>query len=143
MTCLLGGLERVINKVNNLDNTVNSCGKRHICDAMSVVRVTERSDGSQQVEKGYLRQIVDTAADVIFELSRPFLEVAGLGRVARREVSFTELLVDIIDSAIIGVTRMVAGRRLSRQLEEISPVSSLIEPVSSALGLIPKQFYGK
>ena len=143
MTCLSGGMERVINKVNNLDNTVNSCGKRHICEAMSVVRVTERSDGSQQVEKGYLRQAVDTVADIIFELSRPFLEVAGLGRVARREVSFTELLVDIIDSAIIGVTRMVAGRRLSRQLEEISPVTSLIEPVSSALGLIPKQFYGK
>ena len=136
-------MERVIDDVNHLDNTVNSCGKRQVCEAMSVVQVIERSDGSLYLEKGFLRQAVDTAADVIFELSRPFLEAAGLGRVARREVSFTELLVDIIDSAIIGVTRMVAGRRLSRQLEEISPVSSLIEPVSSALGLIPKQFYGK
>ena len=136
-------MERVIDDVNHLDNTVNSCGKRQVCEAMSVVQVIERSDGSLHLEKGFLRQAVDTAADVIFELSRPFLEAAGLGRVARREVSFTDLLVDIIDSAIIGVTRLVAGRRLSRQLEEISPVASLIEPVSTALGLIPKQFYGK
>ena len=143
MTGVSGGLERVIDDVNHLDNTVNSCGKRQVCEAMSVVQVIERSDGSLHLEKGFLRQAVDTAADVIFELSRPFLEAAGLGRVARREVSFTDLLVDIIDSAIIGVTRLVAGRRLSRQLEEISPVASLIEPVSTALGLIPKQFYGK
>ena len=144
MTRVSGGLEQVIDRVNNLDsNTVNSCGKRHVCDAMSVVRVVERSDGSLHLEKGYLRQVVDTAADVIFELSRPFLEAAGLGRVARREVSFTDLLVDIIDSAIIGVTRVLAGRRFSRQLEEFSPFLTFVEPVSNVLRLIPKHFYGK
>ena len=140
MTGVSGGLERVIDDVNHLDNTVNSCGKRQVCEAMSVVQVIERSDGSLHLEKGFLRQAVDTAADVIFELSRPFLEAAGLGRVARREVSFTDLLVDIIDSAIIGVTRLVAGRRLSRQLEEISPVTSLLSSVGS---VVPKEYYGK
>lgn len=133
----------MIDDVNHLDNTVNSCGKRQVCEAMSVVEVIERSDGSLHLQKGFLRQAVDAAGDVIFQLARPLLEAAGLGRVARREVSFTDLLVDVIDSAIIGVTRLLAGRRLARQLEEFSPVLSLVEPVSSALGLIPKHFYGK
>ena len=133
----------MIDDVNHLDNTVNSCGKRQVCEAMSVVEVIERSDGSLHLQKGFLRQAVDAAGDVIFQLARPLLEAAGLGRVARREVSFTDLLVDVIDSAIIGVTRLLAGRRLARQLEEFSPVLTLVEPVSSVLRLIPKHFYGK
>merc|ERR1711981_686680 len=63
---LLGGLERVIDDVNGLDNTVNSCGKRQICEAMSLGQVIERSDGSLEVEKGLLRQAVDSAGDVLF-----------------------------------------------------------------------------
>ena len=133
----------MIDKAHVLDNTVNRCGKQHLCQAMSRGRLVERSDGSLHLQKGFLRQAVDAAGDVIFQLARPLLEAAGLGRVARREVSFTDLLVDVIDSAIIGVTRLLAGRRLARQLEEFSPVLSLVEPVSSALGLIPKHFYGK
>ena len=68
---------------------------------------------------------------------------AGLGRVARREQSVSEFLVDMIDSAIIGVTRVLAGRRLSRQLEEFSPFLTLVEPATNVLRLIPKHFYGK
>ena len=136
-------MERVINDVNKLDNTVNSCGKRQVCEAMSLGQVIERSDGSLEQEAGLLRQAVDTAGEVIFQLARPFMEAAGLGRVARREQSVTEFLVDIIDSAIIGVTRVLAGRRLSRQLEEFSPFLTFVEPVSSVLRLIPKHFYGK
>ena len=66
-----------------------------------------------------------------------------MGRVARREMSMTQFLVDMVDSVIIEFTRVLAGRRLSRQLEEISPVGALIEPVSAVLGLIPKSYYGK
>ena len=129
--------------MNTLDNTVNSCGKRQVCEAMSLGEVIERSDGSLLQEAGLLRQAVDTAGEVVFQLARPFMEAVGLGRVARREQSVTEFLVDIIDSAIIGLTRVLAGRRLSRQLEEFSPVLSLVEPVSNVLRLIPKHFYGK
>ena len=129
--------------MNTLDNTVNSCGKRQVCEAMSLGEVIERSDGSLLQEAGLLRQAVDTAGEVVFQLARPFMEAVGLGRVARREQSVTEFLVDIIDSAIIGLTRVLAGRRLSRQLEEFSPVLSIIEPVSNVLRLIPKHFYGK
>jgi len=50
--------------------------------------------------------------------------------------------VDMLDSAIISVTRFLGGRRLSRQLELISPVSSLVKPVTNALGLIPRSYYG-
>ena len=129
--------------MNTLDNTVNSCGKRQVCEAMSLGEVIERSDGSLLQEAGLLRQAVDTAGEVVFQLARPFMEAVGLGRVARREQSVTEFLVDIIDSAIIGLTRVLAGRRLSRQLEEFSPVLSIVEPVSNVLRLIPKHFYGK
>ena len=52
-------------------------------------------------------------------------------------------LVDMLDSAIISVTRFLGGRRLSRQLELISPVASLAEPVIGALSLIPRSYYGK
>ena len=133
----------MIDDVNHLDNTVNSCGKRQVCEAMSLGEVIERSDGSLLQEAGLLRQAVDTAGEVVFQLARPFLEAAGLGRVARREQSVTEFLIDLIDSAIIGVTRVLAGRRLSRQLEEFSPVLSIVEPVSNVLRLIPTHFYGK
>ena len=132
-----------MNDINTLDNTVNSCGKRQVCEAMSLGEVIERSDGSLLQEAGLLRQAVDTAGEVVFQLARPFLEAAGLGRVARREQSVTEFLIDLIDSAIIGVTRVLAGRRLSRQLEEFSPVLSIVEPVSNVLRLIPTHFYGK
>ena len=132
-----------MNDINTLDNTVNSCGKRQVCEAMSLGEVIERSDGSLLQEAGLLRQAVDTAGEVVFQLARPFMEAAGLGRVARREQSVTEFLIDLIDSAIIGVTRVLAGRRLSRQLEEFSPVLTLIEPVSNVLRVIPKHFYGK
>ena len=127
----------MIDDVNHLDNTVNSCGKRQVCEAMSVVEVIERSDGSLHLQKGFLRQAVDAAGDVIFQLARPLLEAAGLGRVARREVSFTDLLVDVIDSAIIGVTRLLAGRRLARQLEEFGPVANIIEVVKPVVEAHP------
>ena len=105
MPAFPGGFERVIDDINTLDYTVNSCGKRLVCEAMSPGELIERSDGSLSQESGLLRQAVDTGVEVVFQLARPFMEAVGLGRVARREQSVTEFLVDFIDSAIIGVTR--------------------------------------
>merc|ERR1719445_1615126 len=79
-----GGFERVMDNVNTLDDTVNSCGKRRVCESMSLGQVIERSDGTLEVEKGFLRQAVDSALDAVFEVVRPFLGIFGLGRVARR-----------------------------------------------------------
>ena len=138
-----GGFERVIDDLSSLDDKHLSCGKRQVCEAMSLGSAISRSDGSTDFEKGFLRHAVDAATDAVFEISKPFLETFGLGRVARREVSFTQFVVDLLDSAIISATRVLAGRRLSRQLEAISPVASLVEPVTTVLGLIPKSYYGK
>jgi hypothetical protein len=109
---------------------------------MSLGAAIERSDGSLDFEKGFLRQFVDGAGEVVFDFVKPFLEAVGLGRVARREVSFTSFLVDMIDSAIIGITRVLAGRRFSRQIEAVSPVASLVEPASAILRAIPVSYYG-
>jgi len=139
---LVGGLERVIDGFHHLDDKHLSCGKRQVCEAFSLGAAIERSDGSVDFENGFLRQAVDGAGEVIFDVIRPFLEVFGLGRVARREVSFTSFLVDMIDSAIIGITRVLAGRRFSRQIEAISPVAALVEPALVLLGAVPKSYYG-
>merc|ERR1719350_779952 len=139
---LVGGVERVIDGFHRLDDKHLSCGKRQVCEAMSLGASIERSDGSFDFEKGFLRQAVDSAGEVIFDMARPLLDAFGLGRVARREVSFTSFLVDMIDSAIIGITRVLAGRRLSRQLEAVSPVATLIEPAGKLLSIIPISLYG-
>jgi hypothetical protein len=139
---LLGGLTRVIDRFHGLDDKHLSCGKRQFCEAMSIGAAIERSDGSLSFEKGFLRQAVDSAGEVIFDLARPLLDTFGLGRVARREVSFTSFVVDMIDSAIIGITRVLAGRRLSRQIEAVSPVATLIEPAGKLLSIIPISLYG-
>ena len=119
------------------------CGKRQLCESMSLGSQIARSDGSLDFQKGFLRAGVDVALDALFDVAKPFLEVFGMGSVARQEVSFTRFLVDMLDSAIISVTRFLGGRRLSRQLELISPVATLAEPVANVLGLIPKSYYGK
>merc|ERR1712156_18372 len=139
---LVGGLERVIDGFHALDDKNLSCGKRQVCEAMSLGVAIERSDGSLDFEKGFLRQFVDGAGEVVFDIVKPFLEAVGLGRVARREGSFTSFLVDMIDSAIIGITRVLAGRRFSRQIEAVSPVASLVEPASAILRAIPVSYYG-
>merc|ERR1711892_117761 len=72
---LVGGLERVIDNVHMLDDKHLSCGKRQVCEAMSIGAAIERSDGSFDFEKGFLRQIVDGTGEVIFDIARPFLEV--------------------------------------------------------------------
>ena len=110
---------------------------------MSIGNAIERSDGSLEVQRGFLRQVVDTAGDALFELSKPLMEAVGLGRVARQEQSFTSFLVDMVDSFIIEVTRVVAGRRVSRQLETISPVASFLHPAIAIASAIPKAYYGK
>merc|ERR1712106_595753 len=139
---LVGGLERVIDGFHHLDDKHLSCGKRQVCEAFSLGAAIERSDGSFDFEKGFLRQIVDGTGEVIFDIARPFLEVFGMGRIARGEVSFTSFLIDMIDSAIIGITRVLAGRRFSRQLEAASPVAALIDPAVAILRHIPKSYYG-
>jgi len=70
------------------------------------------------------------------------LEVFGMGSVARQEVSFTQFLVDMVDSVIIEFTRVLAGRRLARQLELVSPVATVAKPVIDVLSLLPKSYYG-
>jgi len=139
---VIGGVQRVLDGFHNLDDRHLSCGKRQLCDAMSIGSAIERSDGSIGFEKGFLRQAVDGAGEAVFDMVRPLLEAFGLGRVARREVSFTTFLVDMLDSAIIGITRVLAGRRLSRQLEAVSPVATFLEPAANLFSLIPKSYYG-
>merc|ERR1719188_122383 len=97
----IGGMERVIEDVSYMDEKHLGCGKRQICEAMSLGSAIARSDGGFDYEKGFLRQAVDAAVDALFEVSKPFMEVFGMGRVARREVSFTQFLVDMVDSVII------------------------------------------
>merc|ERR1711976_890480 len=75
---LIGGLERVIDDVSNLDDRHLSCGKRQVCEAMSLGQALERSDGSLEFEKGFLRHAVDAAGDAMFEVSKPFLEAFGM-----------------------------------------------------------------
>merc|ERR1711976_595005 len=41
---LIGGLERVIDDVSNLDDRHLSCGKRQVCEAMSLGQALERND---------------------------------------------------------------------------------------------------
>ena len=137
-----GGLERVIDDASNIDDSHLSCGKRQLCEAMSLGSAIARSDGGFDYEKGFLRQAVDAAGEALFEVSKPFMEVFGMGRVARREVSFTQFLVDMVDSVIIEFIRVMAGRRLARQLEVISPVATVVKPVIDVLGLLPKSYYG-
>eukprot|EP00092_Neocalanus_flemingeri_P001801 GFUD01001920.1.p1 GENE.GFUD01001920.1~~GFUD01001920.1.p1 ORF type:complete len:554 (-),score=124.25 GFUD01001920.1:32-1693(-) len=140
---LVGGFERMVDGLHQLDDKHLSCGKRQVCEAFSVGAAIERSDGTFDFEKGLLRKIVDGTGEVIFDIARPFLETFGLGRVARREVSFTSFLIDMLDSAIIGISRVLAGRRFSRQIEAASPVASfLIEPASAILRAIPTTYYG-
>lgn len=139
---LMGGLGKVMDDFHNLDNNLKGCGKRQLCEAMSLGSQIARSDGTYGFQKGFFRHGVDAALDALFEVAKPFMEVFGMGSVARHEVSFTRFLVDMLDSAIISVTRFLGGRRLSRQLELISPVSSLVKPVTNALGLIPRSYYG-
>ena len=110
---------------------------------MSLGAAIARSDGTFDVEKGFLRHAVDAAGDVLFEVAKPFMEAFGMSRVARQEVSFTQFLIEMVDGVIIEATRILAGRRLARQIEEFSPVATLVEPVTNVLGLIPKSYYGK
>jgi len=139
---LMGGLGKVMDDFQNLDNNLKGCGKRQLCEAMSLGSQIARSDGTFGFQKGFLRHGVDAALDALFDVAKPFMEVFGMGSVARQEVSFTRFLVDMLDSAIISMTRFLGGRRLSRQLELISPVASLVEPVTNVLGLIPRSYYG-
>ena len=140
---MTGGVERVLNDASDLDDKHLNCANRQICEGMSLGNAIARSDGTFDVETGFLRHAVDAAGDVLFEIAKPFMEVLGMTRLARREVSFSEFLIEMVDFTIIEFTRVLAGRRIARQIEEFSPVASLIEPVSNVLGLIPKSYYGK
>ena len=86
---VLGGLGKVMDDFQNLDNNLKGCGKRQLCEAMSLGSQIARSDGTFGFQKGFLRQGVDAALDALFEVAKPFMEVFGLGSVARQEVSFT------------------------------------------------------
>lgn len=140
---ILGGFERVLNDASDLDDKHLHCANRQICEGMSLGAAIARSDGTFDQEKGFLRHAVDAAGDVLFEIAKPFMEVFGMSRVARQEVSFTDFLIEMVDGMIIEATRILAGRRLARQIEEFSPVATLVEPVSNVLRLIPKSYYGK
>ena len=72
--------------------------------ATSLATVVRR-DGSTVVEAGILRQAIDGVGNALFDLARPLLEVIGLGAVAREELSFTDFMINMVDSAIVSVTR--------------------------------------
>merc|ERR1712180_8075 len=139
---LMGGLYSMMDKFHNFDTSHLACGERAVCHGMSLTAVRRRSDGTEVFEKGFLRQLVDGAGNILFDLAKPLMEVIGLGRVARNEVSFGSFLIQMFDSAIISVTRLLGGRRVSRQFEEFSPVLSAVNPVLSVLDKIPKAYIG-
>jgi len=138
---LLGGFQTVVDSMYNFDFQHSACGQRGLCHAMSLTSVTRR-DGTTGVEAGILRQAVDGFGNVLFNLARPLMEAVGLGAVAREEVSFTNFLINMADSVIIEVTRVLAGRRVSRQFEEFSPVLTLVDPAVRLAGSIPKAYIG-
>ena len=87
----------------NLDNNLKGCGKRQLCEAMSLGSQIARSDGTFGFQKGFLRHGVDAALDALFDVAKPFMEVFGMGSVARQEVSFTRsgfIWLDLIYSTI-------------------------------------------
>ena len=59
---------------------------------MSATAVLRR-DGTTVLEKGVLRQVVDTLGDVLFDMARPFLDLAGMGAVAREEVMTSRMVI--------------------------------------------------
>lgn len=138
---LLGGFQTVVDSMYKFDGKHLACGQRGLCHAMSLTSVTRR-DGTTGVEAGILRQAVDGFGNVLFNLARPLMEAVGLGAVAREEVSFTNFLINMADSAIIEVTRVLAGRRVSRQFEEFSPVLTLVDPAVRLASSIPKAYIG-
>jgi len=140
-TELLGGFQTVVDSMYKFDGKHLACGQRGLCHAMSLTSVTRR-DGTTGVEAGILRQAVDGFGNVLFNLARPLMEAVGLGAVAREEVSFTNFLINMADSAIIEVTRVLAGRRVSRQFEEFSPVLTLVDPAVRLVSSIPKAYIG-
>jgi len=138
---LLGGFQTVVDRIYGFDGKHLACGQRGLCHAMSLTSVTRR-DGTTGVEAGILRQAVDGFGNVLFNLARPLMEAVGLGAVAREEVSFTNFLINMADSVIIEVTRVLAGRRVSRQFEEFSPVLTLVDPAVRLVSSIPKAYIG-
>ena len=89
MSLVLGGLGKVMDDFQNLDNNLKGCGKRQLCEAMSLGSQIARSDGTYGFQKGFLRHGVDASLGALFEVAKPFMEVFGMGSVARHEVSFT------------------------------------------------------
>lgn len=87
----------------NLDNNLKGCGKRQLCEAMSLGSQIARSDGTFDFQKGFLRHGVDAALDALFEVAKPFMEVFGMGSVARQEVSFTRFSIFTNHLKFIGV----------------------------------------
>jgi len=138
---LLGGFQTVVDRVYGFDGKHLACGQRGLCHAMSLTSVTRR-DGTTGVEAGILRQAVDGFGNILFNLARPLMEAVGMGAVAREEVSFTNFLINMADSVIIEVTRVLAGRRVSRQFEEFSPVLTLVDPAVRLASSIPKAYIG-
>jgi len=138
---LLGGFQTVVDNMYKFDGKHLACGQRGLCHAMSLTSVTRR-DGTTGVEAGILRQAVDGFGNMLFHLARPLMEAVGLGAVAREEVSFTNFLINMADSVIIEVTRVLAGRRVSRQFEEFSPVLTLVDPAVRLVSSIPKAYIG-
>lgn len=136
---LLGGFQAVVDSMYKFDGNHLACGQRGLCHAMSLTSVTRR-DGTTGVEAGILRQAVDGFGNVLFNLARPLMEAVGLGAVAREEVSFTNFLINMADSVIIEFTRVLAGRRVSRQFEEFSPVLTLVDPAVRLARGIPKAY---
>lgn len=124
-----GGIRSVMDKVHNLDTKQGtSCGKRTMCEAMAESYI-ERSDGQFEFQRGFLRDIVDRTIDLAIDAVSPLLHMAGMGAFARREISFFNFVIDMVDSSLIWAGRVLAGRRFSRQIEAAGPFRSLLSVV--------------
>jgi len=135
-----GGILTIVDKTHKLDDDHNACGLLAVCRGMSLGPTLRRSDGSLEVQKGFLRGIVDGIGEAMFKAIRPVLPLIGMSRVARQEITFATFIIDLLDSAIIGLGRIIGGRRLVRQFEAVSPVLSFIGPAIQFVGAIPKPY---
>ena len=113
---LLGGFNSVVDRMDRLDSGHGTCGQKRVCEMFSE-NVIERSDGLA-VDKGIMRHVIDGSLDFVFQAFMPVFDFMGLGPVARKEIYLSDYLIDSIDQLIVSVTRFLAGRSASRQLEE-------------------------
>ena len=134
---LAEGFGSVMHRIHELDAGHVSCGHRTLCEAFQV-RYTARDDGGYDVHTGILRDVVDSLGSAVMDMLAPFMNYVGLGAVARREVTWTDFVIDFLDEAIYVAGQVLGGRRWARQsFVAASPIRAIV----SALPEVPLHIY--